>query len=154
MNGAMCSLTYGAGFECHCPPGMPASRFTYYIHLAHVINHQPIGFIGYTGELCDTELTPCSPNPCPSRSICVPQGFTDHICACGYGFMGKLCNEGMTPPVVSRSSYSCRVCRVYLCVVAMRYSLCVDIFLELLSGRFNCRVTCFYLSCLHHQYNI
>lgn len=47
----------------------------------------------WTGENCEVELDPCSPNKC-KNGLCNPStNFLDFSCSCELGYTGRLCDE-------------------------------------------------------------
>ncbi|CAH2246535.1 delta and Notch-like epidermal growth factor-related receptor [Pelobates cultripes] len=73
---------------------------------------------GYTGDLCESLLDHCSPQPCRNGATCVTSlnGFS---CQCPEGFLGSFCEEKIDPcsssPCLNNGScsssglsYSCR----------------------------------------------
>ncbi|RVE63928.1 hypothetical protein OJAV_G00140990 [Oryzias javanicus] len=67
LNGAICSSLPSGGFMCSCSAG-------------------------FTGELCEIEMTSCVPNPCQNGGDCtsVANAF---LCGCPRGLQGLICDE-------------------------------------------------------------
>lgn len=47
---------------------------------------------GWTGELCESNINDCQPNPCQNGGHCV-DGIDDYKCTCEPGFTGKKCQH-------------------------------------------------------------
>jgi hypothetical protein len=48
---------------------------------------------GYTGDLCQTPIDHCEPNPCENGGSC-QNGANNFTCICPESFQGNLCDEG------------------------------------------------------------
>jgi hypothetical protein len=54
-------------------------------------------YSGWAGQDCDTQIDPCSSNPCGAHGVCVTQGFA-LTCTCAAGYRGEHCDQTVVPP--------------------------------------------------------
>lgn len=68
----------------------------YYVNLNNLIKQILFSCLGWTGELCETDIDECVVSPCENGGLCinVPSTYT---CACLFGFTGKNCDKKIVP---------------------------------------------------------
>ena len=65
---------------------------------------------GYTGNMCDTNINECDPNPCVNNGTCI-DGINDYTCNCTNEWMGKNCSDcGLTCNNGGLQNSDCSIC--------------------------------------------
>lgn len=113
LNGGMCvdvpDVTEGAAYNCSCTNDYFGSNCQYFDVCASgpcqnggdcFIDQSNFNFFmcmcqdGFTGERCETQISPCASNPCLNQATCqeTDGGFE---CLCELGYNGTLCENNI-----------------------------------------------------------
>ena len=76
---------------------------------------------GYTGNMCDTDINDCDPDPCVNNGTCSDE-VNDYTCTCINQWMGKNCsNCGLTCNNGGQQNSDCSMCN---CAPGYTGSIC------------------------------